>query len=380
VTTEPNHGSGSTAEALRAGIIGRADANPEQAMPEQAKRVVRATLRCLRQDLAQEVGPDELKVALRTVVDDMAADPTYLLPCPLVDAEHAVIEKANLLATDEAAHRERIEALTDRYAIKVKTGDRRAALWQDEDGTWWLLAAGRRKNDTAGDFYREIERFSADATPIAPTDDDYRLQRLETAYEEECEAERAAHAEIVGAVLSAARVPGSISTVDVFGAAVSVRIVPDEAGLAVLEMSWEFAEFDQQDRFPMDVLAMVPGRDDIDAWDYLPPLSNRDSPHTWYTYVTAEWVDHMATSAELDELLTNGDDWQPVNPSSDGSEHYSHLAKGSIVTLAYLTGIEITALCGASIVAHRDYERFPVCPTCQESLTLLRSLRNAEGA
>ena len=348
-------------------------------MPEQDKRVVRTTLRCLRQDLAQEVGPDELKVALRTVVDDMAADPTYLLPCPLVDAEHAVIEKANLLATDEAAHRERIEALTDRYAIKVKTGDRRAALWQDEDGTWWLLAAGRRKNDTAGDFYREIERFSADATPIAPTDDDYRLQRLEAAYEEECKAERAAHAEIVGAVLSAARVQGSISTVDVFGAAVSVRIVPDEAGLAVLEMSWEFADFDQQDRFPMDVLAMVPGRDDIDAWDYLPPRSDSHSPHTWYTYVTAEWVDHMATSAELDELLTNGDDWQPVNPSSDGSEHYSHLAKGSIVTLAYLTGIEITALCGASIVAHRDYERFPVCPTCQENLTLLRSLRNPEG-
>lgn len=119
-------------------------------MPEQDKRVVRATLRCLRLDLAQEVGPDELKVALRTVVDDMAADPTYLLPCPLVDAEHAVIEKANLLATDEAAHRERIEALTDRHAIKVKTGDRRAALWRDKDGTWWLLAAGRRKDPRRG--------------------------------------------------------------------------------------------------------------------------------------------------------------------------------------------------------------------------------------
>jgi hypothetical protein len=362
------------------GIIETAITKTERAMPAQDGRVVRATLRCLREDLAHEVGPDELRIALRTVVEDMAADPTYLLPCPLLDAEHAVIEKANLLSTDEAAHRERIEALTDRFAIKVKTGDRRAALWQDEDGTWWLLAAGRRKSDTAGDFYKEIERFSADATPIAPTDDDHRLQRLETAYEKECEAERAAHAEVVGAVLSAARVPGAISTVEVFGAAVSVRIEPDEAGLAVLEMSWEFAEFDQQDRFPMDVLAMVPGRVDIDAWDYLPPRSNSDSPHTWYTYVTAEWVDHMATSAELDELLTNGDDWQPVNPSSDGSEHYSHLAKGSIVTLAYLTGIEITALCGASIVAHRDYERFSVCPTCQESLALLRSLRNPEGA
>lgn len=349
-------------------------------MPLQNRRIVRATLRCLCQDLAHEVGPDDLKIALRTVINDMGTDPTYLLPCPLVEAEHAVIDKANLIATDDAAHRERIESLTDRHAIKVKTGDRRGALWQDEDGTWWLLAAGRRKNDSAGDFYREIERFSADATPIAPTDDDYRYQRLESAYEKECQAERAAHAEAVGALLSAARAPGSISTVDVFGAEVSVRIMPDEAGLAVLEMSWEFAKFDQQDRFPMDVLAMVPGREEIDAWDYLPPRSNGDSPHIWYTYVTSEWVGHMATSAELDELLTNGDDWQPVNPLSNGSERFSHLAKGSIVTLAYLTGIEITALCGASIVAHRDYERFPVCPTCQESLTLLRSLRNPEGA
>lgn len=193
-------------------------------------------------------------------------------------------------------------------------------------------------------------------------------------------AERAAQAEILGAVLAAARTPSSVVAAEVFGAVVSVSIVPDEDGLAVLEMSWEFTTFDQQDRFPMDVLAMVPGREDIEAWDYLPPRKHSDSPHTWFTYVTGEWVDHMATSAELDELLDNGDDWQPVNPSTDGSEHFSHLAKGSIVTLAYLTGIEIRALCGASIVAHRDYERFPVCPVCQESLRLLRSLKEPDGA
>lgn len=349
-------------------------------MDQQPKRVVRPTLRCLREDLAQEVGPEELRVALRTIEADMAADPTYLLPRTLVDAEHAVLDKANLIARDEAALRERIDVLTDRHAIKVKTGDRRAALWQDSAGTWWLLAAGRRKNNTAGDFYKEIERFSADATPIAPTDDDYGYQRLEAAYENECRAERAAHAGVLEAVLSAARSPESIATVAVFGAVVSFRIVPDEHGLAVLEMSWEFAAFEQQDRFPMDVLAMVPGLEDIDAWDYLPPSEDSDSPPMWYTYITGEWVDHMATSAELDELLTNGDDWRPVNPSSDGSESFSHFAKGSIVTLAYLTGIEITALCGASVVAHRDYERFPVCPACQKCLELLRSLRKPDGA
>ena len=64
------------------GIIETAITKTERAMPAQDGRVVRATLRCLREDLAQEVGPDELRIALRTVVEDMAADPTYLLPCP----------------------------------------------------------------------------------------------------------------------------------------------------------------------------------------------------------------------------------------------------------------------------------------------------------
>lgn len=53
------------------------------------ERLVRPTLRCLLDDLAQEVSPDEVRVALRTVVEDMAAEPTYLLPCSLVEVGHA---------------------------------------------------------------------------------------------------------------------------------------------------------------------------------------------------------------------------------------------------------------------------------------------------
>jgi hypothetical protein len=341
------------------------------------KRLVRPTLRCLLDDLSQEVGPDDVRVALRTVVEDMATDPTYLLPCSLVDVDHAVLDKANLIATDEAAPRERIVAITDRHVIKVKTGDRRAALWQDDAGTWWLLAAGRRKDNGSGDFYRQLERFAKDSAPIAPTEVDERYRRLEAAYAAECETERLAHGQVLGALLAAARVPGSAVDVEVFGATVSINVVPDEDGLAVLEMSWEFSQFEQQDRFPMDVLAMVPGRESLDDWQYQPPRRDDDSPHSWFTYVTEEWVEHMATSAELDDLLTNGDTWTPVNPSSDGSEHFSHLAKGSIVTLAYATGIEIVGLCGASVVAHRDYEKFPICPSCQENLDLLRQLRGS---
>lgn len=341
----------------------------------EEKLCVRPTLRCLSEDLGHEVGPDDLRVAIRTFSRDQADDPNLLLPCALVATRHAVVDKANMLAGCESAERERIETITDRYAVKVKTGDRRGALWQDDDGTWWLLAAGRRKNDGPGDFYRELERFSTDSSPIAPTEADRRYQRLEVAYAAECRAERAVHAVVLGAVLLASRAPTTPIEIDAFGATVTITVVPDEPGLAVLEVGWTFDRFDEQDRFPEDILAMVPGRENLDAWDYLPGLPDGSSLPTWYTYVPDEWVEHMATSAELDELLGDDESWTPVNPTTDGSEHYGHIAKGSIVTMAYATGIEIIGLCGARVVAHRDYETFPVCPSCTENLALLRSLR-----
>jgi hypothetical protein len=340
------------------------------------KLCVRPTLRCLLEDLGHEVSPDDLRASIRTFARDQAEDPNFLLPCPLLTTSHAVLDKANMLAGDEGAARERIETISDRYAIKIKTGDRRGALWQDHDGTWWLLAAGRRKDDGPGDFYRELERFSTDSSAIAPTEADRRYQRLEEAYAAELEAERAAQAAVLGAVLLASRTPNTPLEIEVFGATVAITVFPDDPGLAVLEVGWTFDRYDEQDRFPEDVLAMVPGRGNLDAWDYLPARPGNGSLPTWYTYVPEEWVEHMATSAELDELLGDDENWTPVDPTTDGSEHFSHIAKGSIVTMAYATGIEIIGLCGARVVAHRDYERFPVCPACAENLALLRGLRD----
>ncbi len=341
---------------------------------DKGERLVRPTLRCLFEDLAQEVGPDELRAAIRTAEADMASDDTYLFPCQLTAARHLVLDKANLLAGDDAAERERIQAITDRQVIKVKASDRRAALWQDEAGTWWLLAAGRRKDDGAGDFYRELGRFTdKDSGPIAPTDADQRYLKLETAYAAECATEWLAHGHILEAVFQAARNPGTGVDANAFGAALCIRVDPDEGGLAVIEMRWEFDRFDEVDRFPYDVLAMVPGLESTDLWEYLPPRQDSDSPHTWFAYVPQEWVDHLSTSVEIDDLID--DDWTPPDPSTDGSEHFSHYAQSRVVTLAYVEGIEIVGLCGARVVAHRDYERFPVCPTCVGSLELLRSLR-----
>src|SRR5690606_22119055 len=134
-------------------------------------------------------------------------------------------------------------------------------------------------------------------------DDDRRYERLEAAYRAECATERATHTDVVRALLNAAQHPSESTSVHAFGAEISITITPDAEGLHVVEMSWDFASFDQQDRFPMDVLAMVPDHESIDVWDYIPPRSDSDSPHTWYTYAPDSWVVQMATSAELDQLL-----------------------------------------------------------------------------
>ena len=128
-----------------------------------------------------------------------------------------------------------------------------------------------------------------------------------------------------------------------FGAAFD-EVVPDEEGLAVLrdELGVRRSSISKTASHGRSRDGSRPG--DIDDWDYLPPRSNGDSPHAWFTYVTDEWVDHMATSAELDELLTERRRLAADQPVQRRLRALQPLAKGSIVTLAYLTGIEIIAL------------------------------------
>jgi hypothetical protein len=342
---------------------------------DEDKRAVRPTLRCLIEDLQPDVEPAAVRNAIRALPTELAADPIYLLSASLIDVSHPALVKANMLASSDSARRERIAVVTDRHVVKVKTGDHRAALWRDEAGTWWLLAAGHRRNDDPDDFYRAMERFSKDSSPIAPTTADQQYRSLEEAYAQECEEERAAQVAMIGALLQAALSPGTGMALEIFGALITVTITGDERDDAVLDVAWTFAQFDQQDRFPIDVLAMIPGHEDISGWDFLPAPESGNAPASWYTYVNTSWVEQLATSAELDDLLPDGTDSGPLDPSSDGSEHFSHYAKGAVVTLAYVTGIQIVGICGASVVAHRDYERFPICPTCQENLELLRAMR-----
>jgi hypothetical protein len=334
-------------------------------------RVVRPTLRCLIEDLGHEVEPDVLRRVLPAARRDLAADPRFLFPVALAATEHLVLEKANMLALDPNAEREPIKMLAGRSTVKVKTSDRRGVLWQDDEGTWWLLAAGRRKGDGPGDFYRELERLASDSDPIAPTEDDYRYLRYERAYIGECEAERDAQVSVVGALLEAVAHPSTPSRVEVFGAAVTIVVEPENDGESeMLSMAFDFTTFEERDRFPVDILGFVPGYESVDAWDILPPLRSGD-PECWFTYVSARWVEWLSTAVELDELLGAGG--VASSPTSSVNGRLAHLAPASVVTLAYVEGIEITALCGARFAPCRNPENFEICPACAEALALLRT-------
>lgn len=307
-------------------------------------RLVRPTLRCLTEDLGNEVGPSELRDALSSAEQQMAEDPRYLFPVPLASAQHIVLDKANMLARDPAAEREPIKVIGDRATVKVKTADRRGALRQDADGTWWLLAAGRRKDDGSGDFYQGIASYASNSDSIAPTETDHRYHRYEAAYIAEADAERDAQVNVIRTLLDAAATPGTACSVDVFGARIAISIDPEDDDSGMLSMSFDFTSFKERDRFPVDVIGFVPGYESIDDWDILPPLRNGD-PECWYAYVSESWIDWLATAVELDELVEDSE--IPPTPSVSAAGQLSHRALASVVTLAYVEGVEITAICGA---------------------------------
>ena len=331
-------------------------------------RVVRPTLRCLLEDLRDEVGPPELRAALATLEADIA-DPAYVLPVPLAAAEHLVLDKANMLALDEAAPRKPIKSAADRGAIKVKTSDRRGFLWQDPSGAWWLLGTGVRR-----DYYEDIDEDTLAA--LAPTDADRRLAAMEAAYIAECEADRDAQRQILSALIAAAAAPGTGARVELFGAVVDI-VVDDDADddVGELTMSWDFVAFDDQDRFPVDLLALVPGFQEIDQWEFLPPLAPGQAP-CWYTYVPRAWMEWLVGMGDVSRLL--GEGWSPPNPVADDSDLYAHYTPPAMMAIGYVEGVQVTAICGTRFAPSRLPDHFPVCSRCEDALRVFREVAGGE--
>lgn len=58
----------------------------------------------------------------------------------------------------------------------------------------------------------------------------------------------------------------------------------------------------------------------------------------------------------------------PTRPVTSDGDHdrFAHYAPRADVARAYITGEEITALCGKRWVPTRDPTQYPICETCKE--------------
>lgn len=345
-----------------------------KALVERDPTAVRPTLRCLSEFLAPDLESDAATAARAR--EAVAADQTHLLPWRLYELDHPVLTKARAIVQNEDAL-EPVLSVTDRRLCKVKIGPFRGAIWRDDAGQWWLLGAGRRKDDGSGDFYKEqIDVLGGDSSSLVPDDIDARYLRFERAMDAELEADRAAQQLILGAILSAAADRGTrCEPVSVFGADVWVRISGDsEVDPAELTVEIEMVSYKEQDRIPHDVLALVPFFGEIDNWDVVPATEPGQAP-IWWTLVPDGWIEWLRVAVELDDLLTEG--W-PTGPSPVppvDAPTVSHYAAGAVITLAYIEGVAIRALCGHEFTPSRDPEQFDVCSSCADALALLRRLR-----
>ncbi len=63
----------------------------------------------------------------------------------------------------------------------------------------------------------------------------------------------------------------------------------------------------------------------------------------------------------------------PRLEESDPDEgRLAHIGRAAEVNRAYVTGEEITALCGKRFVPTRDPDRYPICPRCSAILSQLK--------
>lgn len=292
-------------------------------------RVVRPTLRCLFEDLANEVGPPELQDVLSGAAAEMREDPLFLFPVPLTSADHLVLRKRTCWPAIRRLTGSQSARCSLQRVAKVKAGDRRGALWQDEHGVWWLLAAGVKKptgSDAA--FYAKFERSNDPFETIKPTGKDEQYLRYEKSYLEECARERDAHRRVLQAVIFAAGNPGTRRMVEVFGARIAVIVDVDDDP-AELALSFEFASFKERDRFPADILAFVPGCNDLNQWEYLPAFRPGDT-ESWYTFIDATTLETWSVASELEELADGPE--RPPSPVVGTDPDVTHVAPASLVT------------------------------------------------
>ena len=76
--------------------------------------------------------------------------------------------------------------------------------------------------------------------------------------------------------------------------------------------------------------------------------------------------------------MTELDTRPVVDPQLDDGEdddRYSHYVRKEDIMRSAVDGIPVKALCGKIWVPGRDPEKFPVCPSCKDMMSMLESMQ-----
>jgi hypothetical protein len=122
---------------------------------------------------------DDSRITLWCFTEDLG------LTLPGVDselsAEHPIADELVARAHTAPAGLKRILAIRAPLVYRLQRGRRRGAAWPDErSDTFWLLAAGLRRQGSPDDAYAHFTRLH-DAGRLLPTPDDAARIRLEAA-------------------------------------------------------------------------------------------------------------------------------------------------------------------------------------------------------
>lgn len=70
-----------------------------------------------------------------------------------------------------------------------------------------------------------------------------------------------------------------------------------------------------------------------------------------------------------------------LHPTDDGDhDRYAHYVRKEDIVRANVEGVPVVALCGKKWIPNRDPSRYPVCPTCQEIMAVIRARGGGDGS
>lgn len=59
--------------------------------------------------------------------------------------------------------------------------------------------------------------------------------------------------------------------------------------------------------------------------------------------------------------------------SDGGHDRFAHYVRKADIVRSNVEGVEVVALCGKKWIPNRDPNAYPVCPSCKEIMSALRS-------